>query len=166
VVNFTFVPPVLTDAQIATFLEDPKGVVDAGDLIRTLNRATAENSHRQARRDIVGESGTSYRLILRQSALDPSNFSVILAVVLDGRTTNLRRHNGTSHSHYNPIEDTGFANVCHIHIATERYQKIARSPEHYAEVTDEFHDLATALAFMLTETNFEQPLQGSLDLPL
>jgi hypothetical protein len=153
---------VLTDPQIAAFLADPKGLVDPGEVLRALQRAAPENSSRQYRRDVAGKSGASYRLILRQSVLDSSNFSVILGVVESGgRVTNLRRHNGTSHSHYNPIEDTEFANVCHVHIATERYQDRGARPEHFAEVSEEFHDLATALAFMLKETNFEQPSQLS-----
>jgi hypothetical protein len=153
---------VLTDPQIAAFLADPKGLVDPREVLRALQQATPENSSRLCRRDVVGKSGATYRLILRQSVLDSSNFSVILGVVgSGGRVTNLRRHNGTSHSHYNPIEDTEFANLCHVHIATERYQDLGRSPEHFAEATEAFHDLATALAFMLIETNFEQPPQLS-----
>jgi hypothetical protein len=157
---------VWSDAQIAALLADPKGIVDPAEMLQALRRATPQNSSRQHSRDVVGQSGATYRLILRQGTLDSSNFSVILGVVGAGsRITILRRHNGTSHSHRNHIEGTSFANVCHIHIATERYQDRGFQLEHFAEVTEAFYDLATALAFMLAETNFERPSQLTLDSP-
>jgi hypothetical protein len=159
---------VWTDAEIGALLSESKSRLDPPTLLRSLAQAEPDSSSRRHSVDVVGrETGARFKVILRQSTLDPYNFSVILAhVAADGRQRNLRRHNGTSHSHFNPIEGSEFRNVCHVHVATERYQQRGSDIEHFAEPTNAFHDLPTAVTSMLEATNFEPPDQLSMDLPL
>ena len=100
---------------------------------------------------------------MRQSVHDPFDFSVILTVLRREGSLNLRRHNGPSHAHFNPIEDERFRGMFHVHEATERYQTRGSDAEHYAWQTEEFSDLATALTAMLHAANFQEPSQLSLE---
>jgi hypothetical protein len=151
----------LTDAQIARLLAERKPSVAAGDLLKHL-APDAIGTSRSAATTVPAADGGSFILRVRQNSLEPYDFSIILSYAPAGsRETILRRHNGPSHRHRNPIEDTSFEGVCHIHIATERYQLMGSNVEHYAEQTDRFHDVATALVCMLNDANFEPPAQRS-----
>jgi hypothetical protein len=70
--------------------------------------------------DIKGADGGDYRLVLRQSILNPLDFSIILAYrpPKSNQLFRLQRYNGKSHEHTNPIEEETFYNF-HIHQATE-----------------------------------------------
>lgn len=75
------------------------------------------------------------------------------------RVFRLRRFNGFSHEHTNPLEDESFY-AFHVHQATERYQAIpGRQEEHYATPTDAYVDLAGAVEHMLSTCGFEPPAQ-------
>lgn len=70
---------------------------------------------------VTGDNGNKFRIIARQNASRPSDFSVILAVLvpLSNRNFRLRRYNGWTNPHNNRIEKEevdGF----HIHFASER----------------------------------------------
>jgi hypothetical protein len=73
--------------------------------------------------------------------------------------SNLRRHNGTSHAHANPVEGDRFRGVCHVHEATERYQRRGSDAEHFARPATDFSDLATAVTAMLRAASFQPPSQ-------
>lgn len=105
--------------------------------------------------DIQGAHGSKFRLILRQSVFNPLDFSVILAYCTPttNRIFRLRRYNGRSHEHTNRIEGDRFYDF-HIHMATERYQELGMSEDAYAEPTERFADLPSALQCLLEDCGF------------
>jgi hypothetical protein len=154
---------LFTDQQIATLLAEAKPLLVARELLRELGVKTESvGGSRVAMRSVPANDGGTFIVRIRQNALDPFDFSVILSYQRDGAPEFiLRRHNGPSHPHRNPIEDEAFRAVCHIHQATERYQLRGSRSEHYAQPTDRFSDVATALACMLEDANFEPPAEAS-----
>lgn len=156
-------PPhmIVSDEQIEELVAEPKPSVGLASLLPQ----TVKGKHREARIDVVGDSGSSFRLLVRQAILDPDDFSVILGYEPPSSTAifRLRRHNGSSHDHPNQIERTlvtGF----HVHIATERYQAAGFKEDGYAEATNSYSDLPGAIRHMLDVANFEPPTQTSLPL--
>jgi hypothetical protein len=145
---------VLSDREIASLLQEPKQPVDPAAMLLDLKPASVGAS-RVAVRTVPSAAGGVFVLRVRQNLLDPYDFSIILSYApAGGAEVILRRHNGPSHAHRNPIEGTSFAGVCHIHEATERYQLRESKAEHYAEPTQRFSDVATGLACMLADANF------------
>jgi len=154
---------MFTDDRIERLLEEEKPAVDAHSLRTALSGAAMRNGHRRARVRVRGELGNYFALHLRQSVLDAYDFSVILAFVpTSGGEVILRRHNGRNHRHKNHLEGTEFTGRFHAHIATERYQAAGFPIDGYAEPTEDFSDLATALDAMLRVANFQMPDQISL----
>ena len=84
-----------------------------------------KRGHSEHQLALTGNDGNQFRLILRQSIVNPLDFSVILAVRVPQSTRlfRLQRYNGRSHAHTNSIEGDTFYGY-HIHMATERYQEI------------------------------------------
>lgn len=115
--------------------------------------------------DVTGVYGTRFRLILRQCHFNHMDFSVILAVnpFETNQLFRLRRYNGKSHEHRNPIEEDVFYGF-HIHQATERYQEMGAREDTFAEATDRYVDLHTALRCMLDDCAFEYPQGDQLGL--
>lgn len=113
--------------------------------------------HKEYDRDIKGENESNFRIILRQNASIPLDFSVILGYLPSNTNTvfRLRRYNGKSHEHTNKIEKIKFYDF-HIHKAT-RYQSIGEDEDKYAEPTNRYHDLHSALQCMLSDCNFIIP---------
>ena len=111
---------IFTDKEINSLIQERKVLPDNwGDKFKKrMNRGSNEYLL-----DITGEDGNKFRVIVRKSVSDESNFSVVLGVKVPTpkKYFRLRRYNGNNHEHNNPIENevvTGF----HIHTATERYQ--------------------------------------------
>ena len=106
---------------------------------------------------VEGHEGGRYKVILRQSSHNSLDFSVILA--LDPPDSNilfrLRRYNGKSHEHTNHLEKQRFYDF-HIHTATERYQDLGTREDAFAEPTDRYGDLHSAVRCLLTDCNFDQ----------
>lgn len=121
-------------------------------------RPRAKLGHEESQLDCIGESGSEFRLILRQNTLNALDFSVILAVQIpqSNRLFRLRRYNGRSHEHTNSIEGSIFYDF-HIHIATERSQEIGAREDAYAEVTERYNDLDGALECLLSDAGFDAP---------
>jgi hypothetical protein len=146
---------LLTDSEISALLTEQKAEAFAN--------TTPKDGHRRHALTVEGAAGNRFQLSVRQNVLDPYDFSVILTLIRTDGSLNLLRHNGTSHAHRNPIEGDRFQAVCHVHVATERYQKRGSDPEHFAEPTTDFSDLATALMAMLRAGNFQPPSQLTLE---
>ncbi len=117
-----------------------------------------KKGHKERELDIKGENGHDFRLILRQSILNPLDFSVILAFrpVNSNVIFRLRRYNGKSHEHTNMIEHSTFYDY-HIHQATERYQQLGLREDAYAEPTDRFADFNEAISCLIEDCRFELP---------
>ena len=122
-----------------------------------------KRGHKERELDVVGANGNEFRLILRQSASNPIDFSIILAYC--PKNTNqvfrLRRCNGRSHEHTNRLEGNRFCDF-HIHMATERYQEYGCDEDSHAETTDRFSDFHGALQCMLDDCGFESPDDGQM----
>jgi hypothetical protein len=152
---------ILDDNQIAALVNEPKPTVEPAGLTPTARKG----AHRETQKSIATAQGSSFRLIVRQSALDPLDFSVILGYELPETTRvfRLRRHNGNSHDHPNRIERT-VARGFHVHLATERYQLAGYEEDGYAETTNSYSDLAGAIRSMIALANFKPPRQESLPI--
>jgi len=117
-----------------------------------------KRGHKERELDLHGINGNRFRLILRESDLNVLDFSIILAFCpkVSSQYFRLRRYNGKSHEHTNRIEGNTFYNF-HIHIATERYQELGTREDAYAEPTDCFSDLNSAVHCMIRDCGFEMP---------
>ncbi len=152
---------IFTDQEIKAFIQERKVLPDnwANEFKERINRGFKE--HYQ---DITGETGNTFRIIVKTSKFNKLIFSVILAVRIPGskKYFPLCRYNGSNHQHTNKIEGeviTGF----HIHTATERYQR-KKNVFGYAQSTTRYSDVNGALQCLLSDANFEEPsgLQVSL----
>ena len=125
----------------------------------------AKSGHKGRELTIQGKNGNEFRLILRQAAENPLDFSIILGVTSPntGQLFRLRRYNGKSHEHGNKIEGNSFYDF-HIHEATERYQQLGANEDTFARKTDRYSDYRTALECLIRDCGFELPdgEQGSL----
>ena len=109
--------------------------------------------------------GGAFRIILRRNILNALDFSAILAVHIpqSNRLFRLRRYNGKSHEHTNSIERDNFYDY-HIHMATERYQEIGAHEDAYAEITNRYDDLKSALDCLFSDAAFDVPLDAQMKL--
>lgn len=103
---------------------------------------------------LEGEEGNKFKIVIRVSNFNPSDFSVILCAKIGGKWFRLRRYNGDSHIHTNKLENEKVSG-CHIHYATQRYQENGFREENYAKSTEKYSDWKRALSVMLKETNFQ-----------
>ena len=140
---------IYTDAEIAALIAEPKLVTprQGKAITRKLSR------YEVATINVLGDAGSDFRVIFRRSRQNPSDFSIILAVqpVQGGHIFHLRRYDGR-HWHTNHLESTSrnkdrFYDF-HIHTATERYQESNFPDDGYAEVTDQYHDINSAIKYM------------------
>ena len=154
----------LTDDEIGSFIQERKSLpIDYESRISL----RPKRGHRERELDVAGANGSEFRLILRQSALNILDFSVILAYKFphSNELFRLRRYNGRSHEYTNSIERQTFYDF-HVHRATERYQETGAKEDAYAEPTDRFADVQGAIDCMLEDCGFDLPpqLQGRLPL--
>jgi hypothetical protein len=94
--------------------------------------------------------------------LNPFDFSAILGYKVPGFNTvfRLRRYNG-KHRHTNTMEKQAIHDF-HIHTATERYQRVGGMKEDsFAERTDRYQTLETALQCLLEDCGFSSPMGDS-----
>ena len=144
-----------SDLEIQTMTREPKPL--PGDY-RARIQLRDKRGHKERELDVVGQSGNQYRLVLRQSHFNVLDFSLILAVC--SKETNqvfrLRRYNGKSHEHSNPIERTTFYDF-HIHTATERYQELGAREDTFAESSERFSDFHGALQCLIDDCCLDAP---------
>lgn len=144
---------MLTDDDVLRMLQTGKRI-HGGFRAQILRMNLAGNtSHRRSSSAVKGDDGKAYWVKLRQSIENVFDFSVILVVEYDGRQLILRRYNGRSHEHKNPIEKNRFYDY-HIHTASQRYHERGFSPECYAERTDRYATIAEAVDCLLQDCGF------------
>jgi len=126
---------------------------------RGLIRPKSKCGHDEGDLELMGVAGNKFRLILRKSQKNSLDFSAILAVRVpkSGKFFRLLRYNGKSHAHTNFIEGEAFDEVFHIHTATERYQRNGAKEDSYAEATDRYDDLDSALCCLILDANLAIP---------
>jgi hypothetical protein len=153
---------LIAEGTIAQLIDEAKDIpsglcVPPKSMIR-------RNGHWQKSYEFDCPSGNRFVVKIRQSCVNPLNFSVILGYVLPGSYTvfRLRRYNGKSHHHTNVLENESFYDF-HVHTATERYQRPGFNEDHFAETTSRFYDLGSAVQCLLSECGFRDPLA---DAPL
>ena len=138
-------PSIVSDAAIADLLAERKTL--PSDWMERLASFRRREGRNESGIDLVGERGTQFRVIVRQSRLKADDFSIVLIAVLpEIGYFHLLRYDGGSHSHRNRIERTRIIRKPHIHMATERYQTDPRRlpSDGYAEETDRYVDLRGA----------------------
>jgi len=124
---------------------------------------TERHQHKRKNLAFTTESGHEFVIVIRQSALNMMDFSVILGYKLPSafRIFRLRRYNGNSHQHTNVLENETLDDF-HIHTATERYQSFPGFKEdHFAEVTKKYYNLDSAIQCLLADCGFRSPLEES-----
>lgn len=146
----------LTDAQIAQLIAEAKPL-PAG--YSQNFRLRPHRGHSERDLALTGVGGSDYKILLRQSLLNPLSFSAILAYRPQRSNTwfRLRRYNGSHGPHTNRIERDRFSSGCHIHFATARYQAIGMREDSYAELTTRFTTLESALQCLLTDCSLTTP---------
>jgi hypothetical protein len=147
---------IFTDDQIRALILEPKPLPP--DYRRRL-RLRQKRGHREQELSVQGAEGHEFHIILRQSSIDPLNFSVILSMTGPGtnRIFRLRRYNSKTHQHSNRLEGSDRFYSFHIHQATERYQEAGWDEDSYAEPTERFADLHGAIKCMFQDCGFILP---------
>ena len=146
---------ILNDHDIESLLKEIKPLPED---YRSKIQIRPKRGHKERELDVQGVNGSNFRLILRQSLINPIDFSVILTY----RTPNsnqlfrLRRYNGKSHEHTNNIEEERFYDF-HIHQATERYQEIGAREDTYAAASNRFSEFHQAIVCIIEDCAFEGP---------
>jgi hypothetical protein len=153
---------VLTDQEIAELLAESKPL--PGDAKATLLRLRALKKIRDGRSRLTvrGKTGRKYQIevLSARSEMEPCKFRInIKYLVPHTRPLYLVRCEGYG-AHTNTIERkarTGIQKIpprqCHIHTITERYQ-LAGKPLGYAEPTNEYDSLETAVDFVCYSFGF------------
>lgn len=152
-----------TDKEIDKLIEERKALQEGWRKQLKLRR---KGGHKEYDLDIDGEHGNMFRLKLRQSVKKPFNFSAILTVRQQPKSSEffrLLRYNGLHAPHTNPI-DGNIIDDYHIHKATERYQERGFDEDTYAEVTDRYDDLEGALNCLLEDAGFYIPSEPQSSL--
>jgi hypothetical protein len=148
---------LLDDSQLARLLAEPKYLPRNWQL-RLRLKPQPDLSQRRATLAVTAESG-EFRLSIRQSTINHSDFSVILGYRQPERWFRIRRHNGLhppEGSHRNKLEAERIKGF-HIHIATLRYQVAGFEEDAFAIPTNRFRDLQSALECMIEDGSFMPP---------
>jgi hypothetical protein len=141
---------IIKDAEINAYIMEKKVLPKD---FKIMLRPKGILGHKQFSGNIMGESGNSFRIIVRQNKDFPFDFSVILGVMIGGEMFRLKRYNGNSHVHPNKIEKDETKEF-HIHQATERYQEKGFKEEAFATSSKGYYDLDTAIHALFRENNF------------
>jgi len=146
-------PIRFTDAEIAVLLAEPKQL--PADYRSKLQPRPAKRGQLERDLPVLGDNGTQFTIIVRQSIANPIGFSVILACPAPGLTTRLllRRYNGDHGPHTNRLEDDVVRGT-HVHTATERYQARGFDEEAFAVADSRFVDLQTAIDCVIADCSF------------
>jgi hypothetical protein len=155
---------VLTDTEIDSLLAERKPLPENWSS-RLAPREKAGQEFRQRELGLAGAAGSTFRMVLRQNALNQLDFSIILFFLDDdGTEYRLLRFNGCHPSqHTNKWEKRkglspwAFRNRFHIHRATERYQIDGLEIDGYAEVTGLYDSFDSALTAFVGGNGFETP---------
>jgi hypothetical protein len=149
----------LTDPAIAELIGEAKNIPDG--LCIPVKAMSERNGHWRKGYEIECDSGNCFVVKIRLSSVNPMDFSAILGYRLPGLYTifRLRRYNGR-HYHSNTLENERFYDF-HVHTATERYQRPGFHEDTFAEKTNRFYNLESAIQCLVNECGFRSPLADS-----
>ena len=161
---------VITDQEIRELINERKPCPEDWRE-RLTPKASAGKRHDVGGFSIDGAAGHRFSVLSRLLPSTPMNFSIILRFDdLDGASYRLLRCNGIHGEHTNIIEKelglepARFADVCHIHQATERYQVQGLEIDKYAEPTDAYHDFWSAVDHMQRRASLLLPPRAQRSL--
>ncbi len=162
---------ILRDKEIETLLKEPKILPDNWQSQFQLKDKN-NFQHQERSIEIKGDSGNSFRVIIRRNKINTFDFSIILIYRdKDGKEYRLLRYNGKHPSeHTNKLEEeqglpnSKFGPSFHIHKAIERYQEAGYPIDGYAEVVTTYHDFRSALNSFLKDNNFRKPKNEQAEL--
>ncbi len=148
---------MITDQEINKLLKVQK-TIELREYNKLYKFTRTKGQHKEQEVALKGEDGNDFIIKTRLSKLNPLDFSAILGYILPNKTTifRLRRYNGKSHEHKNKLEKQKFYDF-HIHTATERYQALGYDEEGYAQATNGYSDLHSAIDMMIKECNIGIP---------
>jgi hypothetical protein len=149
---------ILSDQEIGALIQEAKTMPEG--LSPAKLKLTERNRHKRKDFKIESKSGSAFTIAIRQSTINMMDFSVILGYQLPNiyRVFRLRRYNG-KHRHTNCIEKETLDGF-HIHTATERYQAAGFTEDHFAEATDRYYSLESAICCLVSDCGFEPPLES------
>ncbi len=155
-------PDFLTDAEIEALLAEPKRLPEG---FRERLSVRQKRGHQEAELDVRGDEGSEFRVIVRRSSSNPLDFSIILAYLVpnSNQVIRLRRYNGRSHHHSNPLEREDFFDF-HVHSATERYQLSGNREDTFAEPSDRYASLEEAIDCLMEDCGFVFPPGHQADM--
>jgi hypothetical protein len=154
-----------TDIEIDDFIHEKKILPE-----EPLIKLKPKSGHKEQQVEFESESGHSFLLILRESMFNQMDFSAILGFQIPqtNRIFRLRRYNGKSHIHSNPLEGKESFYDYHIHEATERYQENGYREEHFAMPSDRYSTLQQAVECLYADCNilFNRERKGGIQTTL
>lgn len=157
---------IITDDEISSLLSEKK-VLPANWRSSMVPRPKSNTKYSECDIKLVGDMGSRFVLWIKQCNVDQLDFTVGLRVILsNGHHAVLKRYNGPSHKHINHLEirtgkrGSSFKEKCHVHIATERYQRAHLKIDGFAKPARQFSDRDEAIDCMIRENGFVESPQG------
>lgn len=154
----------MNDQDIQKLLEEKK-VITLDNYHKLFALSKIKGKHKEQEVLLNGTDKHEFIIKIRQSIINPIDFSVIVGFIPKERNKifRLKRYNGKSHKHKNSLEKDEFYDF-HIHTATQRYNDLGYDEEAYAQVSDKYSDLKSAIETMIKECNIIIPNGAQLSL--
>ena len=141
---------ILTEDMVGKIIAAKKYIKQSVD---TNNLPLSDNKRFRLKKYDLECDEYDCKMIIRQNTDRPTNFSVILVYkdAKNGEQT-IVRYNGNHGDHKNRLEKETIKGP-HIHRMTERYQLNSTHPDGYAEATDRYSDLNSAVQRFMEDMN-------------
>lgn len=154
----------MNDQDIQKLLEEKKAIT-LDDYHKLFALSKIKGKHKEQEVLLNGTDQHEFIIKIRQSIINPMDFSVIVGFIPKEKNKifRLKRYNGKSHKHKNSLEKDEFYDF-HIHTATQRYDDLGYDEEAYAQVSDKYSDLKSAIETMIKECNIIIPNGAQLSL--
>lgn len=145
----------LNDNDILQLIKEKKVLSKELD---SLFQMKEKKGHKEQELTIKRDDGSLFKIILRQNRKNVLDFSLILGYIppKSNLLFRLRRYNGKSHEHTNIIEKDTFYDF-HIHTASQRYQTAGPREDGYAEVSNAYSDIHSAMNYFIKDCNIISP---------
>ena len=150
---------ILSDEQIKTLIQERK--ILPVEWCRKFTNSSKRGHTDYHFSNIEGDSGHKFKIILRKSKSNPSNFAAVLGVYLPKPTDffPLLRYDSYD-EHTNPIEKDVICGF-HIHFTTERYQRekqkqVTVKIDAYVKETTRYQDIKGAFRCLIKDANFQE----------
>jgi hypothetical protein len=149
---------VINEATIAQLLRCEKILRQSINSLEYKRRHAFTNSV-EAETELSSENGR-FILKIRINKVIDNDFSVILLWEdSERRWHTIRRHNSNTHNHTNVIEKNDTKWEYHKHMITERYQNFGDKEEDYAEATQDYNSVESAINSMMNDCNIHYSRQ-------